>query len=344
MDKTQRLHFICKGYLCSSLVYTLELKMDSRRSKRKRMGPPKRLVSESAKDLADQSEEEPCSSHTVAKEMAVVHCSDGSDSDAFTGQQSTVKASTKDVSAAPTAIAALKHRKLENNALKIRIDALKDKVLYLESERDYLRIQLAEALALLKMASVKAPVISEGDQIGAGNSFSSSTSSSSSNSSTKKTKGKTAKRVVGFNKRAERPKNMVDTRKTCCWILKLPQELLQSILLEVVLDAGDMAYLTLSLVCWKVRNTVSQDAFRKKAHFLWILSVDTNWFHHSESYREEMSTMFCISSCQFCRTQFKDCSGYVGDGKRGVIRAMYSEHPHPGFCSHFCSTDAGNFE
>ena len=49
-----------------------------------------------------------------------------------------------DVSAAPTAIAALKHRKLENNALKIRIYALKDKVLYLESERDYLRIQLAE--------------------------------------------------------------------------------------------------------------------------------------------------------------------------------------------------------
>ncbi|KAI4803773.1 hypothetical protein KUCAC02_025421 [Chaenocephalus aceratus] len=135
--------------------------MDSRRSKRKRMEPPKRLVSESVTDLADQSEEEPCSSHTVAKEMAVVHCSDGSDSDAFTGQQSTVKASTKDVSAAPTDIAALKHRTLENNALKIRIDALKDKVLYLESERDYLRIQLAEALALLKMASVKAPVISE---------------------------------------------------------------------------------------------------------------------------------------------------------------------------------------
>ncbi|KAK5904362.1 hypothetical protein CesoFtcFv8_005937 [Champsocephalus esox] len=72
------------------------------------MGPPKRLVSESAKDLADQSEEEPCSSHTVAKEMSVVHCSDGSDSDAFTVQQSTVKASTKDVSAALTAIAALK--------------------------------------------------------------------------------------------------------------------------------------------------------------------------------------------------------------------------------------------
>ncbi|XP_071061398.1 ADP-ribosylation factor-like protein 6-interacting protein 4 [Pseudochaenichthys georgianus] len=76
------------------------------------------------------------------------------------------------------------------------------------------------------MASVKAPVISEGDQIGAGNSFSSSTSSSSSNSSSssssssssdrgkkrkrkskkknkkkrgkkaKKTKGKTAKRVL----------------------------------------------------------------------------------------------------------------------------------------------------
>ncbi|XP_034086642.1 uncharacterized protein LOC117555787 isoform X1 [Gymnodraco acuticeps] len=118
--------------------------MKMRRSKRKNIGPPRRFLSEftAAKDSAGQPELEQPSSHTVAEETTVVHCSDGSDSDSTTGPQSTVTASNS--SAAPTAIAALKCRNRYNNALKIRRDVLKDKLLSVESERDYLRIQLAE--------------------------------------------------------------------------------------------------------------------------------------------------------------------------------------------------------
>ena len=53
---------------------------------------------------------------------------------------------------------------------------------------------------------------------------------------------------------------------------KLPQELLNAILLEVVLDTGENAYFTLSVVCWKFRDNVSLDIFQEKAHFLWLLS------------------------------------------------------------------------
>ncbi len=46
---------------------------------------------------------------------------------------------------------------------------------------------------------------------------------------------------------------------------QLPLEVLSEILKEVVLEDGDSAYLTLSLVCRLFRDVVT-----KKAHFAWM--------------------------------------------------------------------------
>lgn len=67
-------------------------------------------------------------------------------------------------------------------------------------------------------------------------------------------------------------------------LLQLPPKLLEKILLDVVLDTGDTAYMTLSLVCQTFLNVVSQDSFRKEAHLLWILSKNNIGFI-SETYK-----------------------------------------------------------
>ncbi len=51
---------------------------------------------------------------------------------------------------------------------------------------------------------------------------------------------------------------------------QLPLEVLSEILKEVVLEDGDSAYLTLSLVCRLFRDVVTNDVFCKKAHFAWM--------------------------------------------------------------------------
>ncbi|KAF1385977.1 hypothetical protein PFLUV_G00113360 [Perca fluviatilis] len=78
---------------------------------------------------------------------------------------------------------------------------------------------------------------------------------------------------------------------------------LEDILLEVVLQDGDKALMTLALVCSSFRDIVTDENFRERAHFLWLDS-------------------------------------YVGRGRRVELRGIYSED-HPGFCSHFCQLRAG---
>ncbi len=51
---------------------------------------------------------------------------------------------------------------------------------------------------------------------------------------------------------------------------QLPLEVLSEILKEVVLEDGDSAYLTLSLVCRLFRDVVTNYVFRKKTHFAWM--------------------------------------------------------------------------
>lgn len=51
---------------------------------------------------------------------------------------------------------------------------------------------------------------------------------------------------------------------------QLPMEVLEMILLEVVLQDGDTAYMNLSLTCSCFRAIVNKARFRQKAHYAWL--------------------------------------------------------------------------
>ncbi len=51
---------------------------------------------------------------------------------------------------------------------------------------------------------------------------------------------------------------------------QLPMEALHMILLEVVLQDGDAAYMNLSLTCSCFRAIVNKARFRQKAHYAWL--------------------------------------------------------------------------
>nr|XP_054595936.1 uncharacterized protein LOC129163035 isoform X2 [Nothobranchius furzeri] len=122
-----------------------------------------------------------------------------------------------------------------------------------------------------------------------------------------------------------------------CLILELPERVLMDILEEVVLHEGDAAIFKLALVCSMFRDLVSTEYFRRRAHFKWLRSVCT-WSRFSEQYREQYFNVYSIEICLQCGDQYKHCpGGYVGRGKRGELRALYSEEMLPGYCSHFCS-------
>ncbi|KAL0992618.1 hypothetical protein UPYG_G00095840 [Umbra pygmaea] len=124
-------------------------------------------------------------------------------------------------------------------------------------------------------------------------------------------------------------------------ILEITRCCLKDILLEVVLQDGDEALMTLALVCSSFRDIVSDENFRERAHFLWLDSV-TNWSRFSTKYKKEFRTMYSVLNCSQCYCPYKSCMpGYVGRGRRGELRGIYSEDPHPGFCSHFCQSMAG---
>ncbi len=57
------------------------------------------------------------------------------------------------------------------------------------------------------------------------------------------------------------------------YIIQLPSELLRHILLDVVYEEGDGAFLTLSLVCRKFYDIINRQSFRRKAHFAWLDSM-----------------------------------------------------------------------
>ncbi|XP_070403956.1 uncharacterized protein [Nothobranchius furzeri] len=126
-----------------------------------------------------------------------------------------------------------------------------------------------------------------------------------------------------------------------CLILELPERVLMDILEEVVLLEGDTAIFKLALVCSMFRDLVSTEYFRRRAHFKWLHSEDFSvctWSRFSEQYREQYFNMYSVEICLQCGDQYKHCpGGYVGRGKRGELRALYSEEMLPGYCSHFCS-------
>ncbi|KAK1877909.1 MFS-type transporter [Dissostichus eleginoides] len=122
-----------------------------------------------------------------------------------------------------------------------------------------------------------------------------------------------------------------------CFILELPNCLLSAILMEMVLQEGDKAYSTLALVCTTFRDTMSTVSFRRGAHFRWLDSVAT-WSWFSASYKEDFRVMYTIDTCRGCLELYKNCKpGYVGTGKRGELKGIYSDDQHPGYCSHFCN-------
>nr|XP_055029230.1 uncharacterized protein LOC129418313 isoform X1 [Misgurnus anguillicaudatus]XP_055029231.1 uncharacterized protein LOC129418313 isoform X1 [Misgurnus anguillicaudatus]XP_055029232.1 uncharacterized protein LOC129418313 isoform X1 [Misgurnus anguillicaudatus]XP_055029234.1 uncharacterized protein LOC129418313 isoform X1 [Misgurnus anguillicaudatus] len=71
-------------------------------------------------------------------------------------------------------------------------------------------------------------------------------------------------------------KLLKDDDRPSCFIFKLSGALLKNILLEVVLQEEDAAYMTLSLACSRFRDIVGDDKFKNQAHFLWLESV-TCW-------------------------------------------------------------------
>ncbi|XP_078126084.1 uncharacterized protein LOC144530394 isoform X2 [Sander vitreus] len=88
---------------------------------------------------------------------------------------------------------------------------------------------------------------------------------------------------------------------------ELPTCVHSEILNEVVLQEGDKAYLTLALVCTTFRDTVSTNAFRRRAHFQWLDSVAT-WSRFSASYKKEFYTMYTVDTSCECGMFYKNCT------------------------------------
>lgn len=114
-------------------------------------------------------------------------------------------------------------------------------------------------------------------------------------------------------------------------LLDLPMEVLEMILLEVVLQDGDGAYMNLSLTCSCFRAIVNKARFRQKAHYAWLDSV-VNWGKWSETSKAELRVPFEIKECNTCKTLFKSCSGFYGNGKRGCLRGFYDSIEDPDCC------------
>lgn len=115
----------------------------------------------------------------------------------------------------------------------------------------------------------------------------------------------------------------------------LPSDLLRQILLDVVFDEGDGAFLTLSLVCRKFCDIVCSQVFRRKYHLAWLDSI-TDWKSTSPDIKDKYRVEFKLSTCESCGWLYKDTIGYCGDGKKGVYRAFYSDKEFDGYCSMHC--------
>ncbi|XP_049429862.1 uncharacterized protein LOC125887234 [Epinephelus fuscoguttatus] len=89
-------------------------------------------------------------------------------------------------------------------------------------------------------------------------------------------------------------------------LFQLPSCLLEEIFAEVVLSDGDVAILTLSLVCHRFKEVVSTEHFRRKAHFMWLNSVATS-SKFTERYRAEFCNMYSLETCRECNETYKNC-------------------------------------
>ncbi|XP_067302268.1 uncharacterized protein [Pseudorasbora parva] len=145
-------------------------------------------------------------------------------------------------------------------------------------------------------------------------------------------------------RRAERAEVM-ETPLPVDYMTKMPPEILWQILMGVVIDDGDVAYLRLSLTCKIFRDIVSNPKFKEQAHFIWLDSV-VNWCAFSTQYKQQFRVSYSVTRCLHCSALFKDCPpGYVGDGRRGVLRGFYSIKDFEGYCSVDCFfSDGGEFQ
>ncbi|XP_077083470.1 uncharacterized protein LOC143736713 [Siphateles boraxobius] len=124
-------------------------------------------------------------------------------------------------------------------------------------------------------------------------------------------------------------------------ISKMPAEILRHILMNVIKEDGDVAFLRLSLTCWLFHD-VCEASFRKESNFAWLDSV-VNWSAFSSDYKKMYRVPYKLTSCLFSGDLFKDFPpGYVGDGRKGILRAFYSTKDFEGYCSADCFICHGN--
>ncbi|XP_026103055.1 uncharacterized protein LOC113074420 isoform X3 [Carassius auratus] len=123
---------------------------------------------------------------------------------------------------------------------------------------------------------------------------------------------------------------------------QMPPEILRRILLNVVKEDGDVAFFRLCLTCWLFHDVVCDASFRKDAHLAWLDSV-VNWSAYSSDYKEMYRVPYKVTSCLCCGDLFKDFPpGYIGDGRKGILRAFYSTKEFEGYCSADCFICDGN--
>ncbi|XP_016108317.1 uncharacterized protein [Sinocyclocheilus grahami] len=124
------------------------------------------------------------------------------------------------------------------------------------------------------------------------------------------------------------------------YLTKMPLEILGQILLRVVSDDGDMAFMRLSLTCKLFRDIASETKFKEEAHFMWL---DSKFFNSNVYPRQDrLQPGASLRCCEI----FKDCPpGYGGNGRRGVLRGFYSFKDFEGYCSVDCFiNDGGEFQ
>ncbi|KAL1276482.1 hypothetical protein QQF64_036105 [Cirrhinus molitorella] len=121
----------------------------------------------------------------------------------------------------------------------------------------------------------------------------------------------------------------------------LPLLVLREILLEVVLQDGDVAVGSLALTCRCFNSIVSMESFRRDAHFQWLDSV-VNWTAFSKDFRNLYRVPYSLSTCLHCETTYKDCGeGYRGRGQRGVLQGFFGSDDFQGYCGSDCFYEPG---
>lgn len=157
-------------------------------------------------------------------------------------------------------------------------------------------------------------------------------------------KSDTERKELRKKRRVERAEVM-ETPLPVDYLTKMPPDILWRILMGVVIDDGDVAFWRLSMTCKVFRDVVSKPKFRQEAHFVWLDSV-VNWSAFSRQYKQEFRVPYSLTLCLHCDALYKDCPpGYVGDGRRGVLRGFYSDKEVEGYCSVDCFfNDGGEFQ